>query len=215
MNQPTTVGIDLAKDVFAVCILDVTGAVVERRVLRRDAFIRWAERLAPCRVAMEACGSAHHWGRWFSSRCHTACLIAAELVKPFRLGGKNDAADAEAIASRLPTMRVVSIESVEQQAILAWHSVRAGWQEERTALLNRTRGLLAEFGVVIPRSADRLLAALPILVEDDRLPDPVHAMLMEVREVPYSPRYEPRRRMLADCNDGSGNFTSEKATTRH
>lgn len=68
MNQLTTVGIDLAKDVFAVCVLDVTGAVIERRVLRRDAFIKWAERLSTCRVAMEACGSAHHWGRWFSAR---------------------------------------------------------------------------------------------------------------------------------------------------
>ena len=184
MNQLTTVGIDLAKDVFAVCVLDVTGAVIERRVLRRDGFIKWAERLSPCRVAMEACGSAHHWGRWFSARGHTVCLIAAEFVKPFRLGGKNDAADAEAIAiaARQPTMRFVAIKSVEQQAILAWHSVRSGWQEERTALLNRTRGLLAEFGVVIARSADRLLAALPGLVEDASLPDPVRTMLLEVRE---------------------------------
>ncbi|WP_429449899.1 IS110 family transposase [Paraburkholderia sp. 40] len=74
--------------------------------------------------------------------------IPAEFVKPFRLGGKNDAADAEAIAvaARQPTMRFVAIKSVEQQAILAWHSIRSGWQEQRTALLNRTRGLLAEFG---------------------------------------------------------------------
>jgi transposase len=184
MDQLTTVGIDLAKDVFAICILDVTGAVVERRVLRRDAFIRWADRLAPCRVAMEACGSSHHWGRWFAARGHTTRLIAAEFVKPFRLSGKNDAADAEAIAvaARQPTMRFVTIKSIDQQAILAWHSVRAGWQEERTALMNRTRGLLAEFGVVIARSADRLLAALPALVDDSRLPDPMHAMFLEVRE---------------------------------
>jgi transposase len=184
MDQLTTVGIDLAKDVFAVCVLDVTGSVVERRVLRREAFIRWAERLSPCRVAMEACGSSHHWGRWFAARGHTTRLIAAEFVKPFRLSGKNDAADAEAIAiaARQPTMRFVAIKSIEQQAILAWHSVRAGWQEERTALLNRTRGLLAEFGVAVARSVDRLLGALPTLIEDIRLPDPVRAMLLEVRE---------------------------------
>ncbi|MGY6163853.1 IS110 family RNA-guided transposase [Paraburkholderia strydomiana] len=184
MDQLTTVGIDLAKDIFAVCVLDSTGAVLQRRVLRREAFMRWAEQLSPCRVAMEACGSSHHWGRWFAARGHTARLIPAEFVKPFRPGGKNDAADAEAIAvaARQPTMRFVAIKSVEQQAILAWHSVRQGWQEERTALLNRTRGLLAEFGVVIARSADRLLSALPILIEDARLPDPVRAMLLEVRE---------------------------------
>jgi transposase len=91
------------------------------------------------RVAMEACGSSHHWGRWFAARGHTTRLIAAEFVKPFRLSGKNDAADAEAIAiaARQPTMRFVAIKSIQQQAILAWHSVRAGWQEERTALLKR------------------------------------------------------------------------------
>ena len=173
MEQLTTVGIDLAKDVIAACVLDVHGAVVERRVLRRGAFERWAAQLPPCNVAMEACGSAHHWGRWFAARGHTARLIAAAFVTPFRKGGKNDTADAEAIAiaARQPTMRFVPIKTVDQQAILAWHSVREGWKEERTALLNRVRGLLAEYGVVISRSADRFLAALPELTEDSRLPD--------------------------------------------
>ena len=184
MEKHTTVGIDLAKDVIAVCVLDSRGAVMERRVLRRDSFERWAAQLLPCTVAMEACGSAHHWGRWFAARGHVARLIPAEFVKPFRKGGKNDAADAEAvaIAARQPTMRFVPIKTVEQQAMLVWHSVREGWKEERTALLNRVRGLLAEFGVVIGRSSDRLLTALPQLVEDPRLPDAVHAMLLEARE---------------------------------
>lgn len=95
---------------------------------------------------LPACGSAHHWGRWFAAHGHTARLIPAEFVVPFRKGGKNDTADAEAvaIASRQPTMRFVPIKTVDQQAILAWHSVREGWKEERTALLNRVRGLLAE-----------------------------------------------------------------------
>ncbi len=83
MDQLTTVGIDLAKDIFAVCVLDATGAVLQRRVLRREAFMRWAEQLSPCRVAMEACGSSHHWGRWFAARGHIARLIPAEFVKPF------------------------------------------------------------------------------------------------------------------------------------
>ena len=184
MEKLTTVGIDLAKDVIAVCVLDVHGAVIERRVVKRDAFERWAAQLSPCYVAMEACGSAHHWGRWFSAHGHTARLIAAEFVVPFRKGGKNDGADAEAIAvaARQPTMRFVPIKTVDQQAILAWHSVREGWKEERTALLNRVRGLLAEYGVVIARSADRFLAALPKLSEDSRLPDPVRALLLEARE---------------------------------
>jgi transposase len=184
VEKLTTVGIDLAKDVIAVCGLDVHGAVVERRVLRREAFERWAAQLPPCHVAMEACGSAHHWGRWFAARGHTARLIAAEFVAPFRKGGKNDTADAEAIAiaARQPTMRFVPIKTVDQQAILAWHSMREGWKEERTALLNRARGLLAEHGVIIGRSADRFLRALPELTEDSRLPDPVRALLLEARE---------------------------------
>jgi transposase len=184
VEKLTTVGIDLAKDVIAVCVLDVHGVIVERRVLRRDAFERWAGQLPVSNVVMEACGSAHHWGRWFAARGHSARLIAAEFVVPFRKGGKNDTADAEAIAiaARQATMRFVPIKTVDQQAILAWHSVREGWKEERTALLNRVRGLLAEYGVVIGRSADRLLTALPKLSEDSRLPDPVRAMLFEARE---------------------------------
>ena len=184
MKELTTVGIDLAKNVIAACVMDARGAIVERRVLRRDAFERWAEQLPASNIAMEACGSAHHWGRWFAARGHTARLIAAEFVVAFRKGGKNDTADAEAvaIAARQPTMRFVPIKSVDQQAILAWHSVREGWKEERTALLNRLRGLLAEYGVVIGRSADRLLAALPKLSEDRRLPDAVRALLLEARE---------------------------------
>jgi hypothetical protein len=128
VEQLTTVGIDLAKDVIAACVLDVHGAIIERRVLRRGAFERWAEQLPSCKVAMEACGSAHHWGRWFAAHGHTALLIAAEFVVPFRKGGKNDTVDAEAvaIAARQPTMRFVPIKTVDQQALLAWHSVRKG-----------------------------------------------------------------------------------------
>ena len=114
MDKRTTVGIDLAKDVFAICVLDADGAVLDRKVLRRAAFERWAESLSePCTVAMEACGSAHHWGRFFAARGHTARLLAAEFVVPFRQGGKNDGNDALAIAiaTRQPTMRFVPVKS--------------------------------------------------------------------------------------------------------
>jgi transposase len=183
MSEITTVGIDLAKDVFAVCVLDVHGAVVERKVLRRAAFERWAAALPPCTVAMEACGSAHHWGRYFAERGHSARLIAAEFVAAFRQGGKNDGNDALAIAvaARQPTMRFVPVKTVEQQAILSWHRARAGFVDERTALINRLRGLLAEFGIVIARSSDRLLKALPLLAEDARVPLPLRPLLLEAR----------------------------------
>ena len=174
MDKRTTVGIDLAKDVFAVCVLDAHGAVLDRKVLRRAAFERWAESLSePCTVAMEACGSAHHWGRFFAARGHTARLLAAEFVVPFRQGGKNDGNDALAIAiaARQPTMRFVSVKTVEQQAILAWHRMRQGWIEERTALLNRVRGLLAAFGLVAGRSPAVLIAAMPRIVDEAAAPD--------------------------------------------
>ena len=162
MAEHTTVGIDLAKEVFAVCVLDARGAVVERKILRRAAFERWAASLSgPCAVAMEACGSSHHWGRFFAARGHQVRLMAAEFVVPFRKGGKNDGNDAEAIAiaARQPTMRFVSVKSVEQQAILAWHRLRQGFIEERTALLNRLRGLMGEFGLTPGRSPAVLIAA--------------------------------------------------------
>jgi len=186
MQDITTVGVDLAKEVFAVCALDATGAVVYGKVLKRDAFMAWAEALPPCAIAMEACGSAHHWGRWFAARGHSVRLIAAEFVQPFRksVAAKNDRNDAEAIAiaARQPTMRHVAVKSVEQQSILAWHRMREGWKEERTALLNRLRGLLGEFGIWPARSSDKLIRALPALSEDERLPLGVRAMVLEARE---------------------------------
>lgn len=186
MVNVTTIGIDLAKEVLAVCAMDVTGAVVYSKVMKREAFIVWAEQLSPSTVVMEACGSAHHWGRWFAAQGHTARLIAAEFVQPFRksTAAKNDRNDAEAIAiaSRQPTMRYVTIKSVEQQQILAWHRMREGWKEERTALLNRLRGLLGEFGLWPSRSADKLIRALPALSEDPKLPDGMRSIVHEMQQ---------------------------------
>ena len=103
---------------------------------------------------------------------------------PFRQGGKNDGNDALAIAvaARQPTMRCVPTKTVEQQAILSWHRARSGFNDERTALINRLRRLLAEFGIVIAQSSDQLLKALPGLSTDDRIPTPLRAMLLEARE---------------------------------
>jgi transposase len=137
VEKLTTVGIDVAKDVIAACVLDVHGAVIERRVLRRDAFERWAAQLPVSNVAMEACGSAHHWGRWFAARGHTARLIAAEFVVPFRKGGKNDTADAEAIAiaARQPTMRFVPIKTaISKPFSLGTVCARAGRKNARHCL---------------------------------------------------------------------------------
>jgi len=186
MEQRTTVGIDLAKEVFAVCVMDAAGTVIERQRLRRAAFERWLQSLqGTCVVAMEACSSAHHWARLLAARGHTVRLITPAFVTPFRKSGKNDDHDAEAIAiaARQPTMRFVPVKTVEAQTILCWHRARQGWIEERSALITRLRGLLAEFGIVIARSADRLRKALPALTDDDTtLPPALRPLVLEAIE---------------------------------
>jgi transposase len=185
MEQRTTIGIDLAKEVFAICVLSPGGAVVESRTMRRAAFERWLVGLqGELVVAMEACSSAHHWGRRLAAAGHTVRLMAPAFVVPFRKSGKNDANDAEAIAvaARQPTMRFVAVKTVEQQSILSWHRAREGWIAERTALINRLRGLLTEFGFSIAQSAFRLRKALPALSTDAAVPAPIRALLLEAGE---------------------------------
>src|SRR5437667_2707892 len=168
MEKITTVGLDLAKQLIAIHAVDARGQVVMRKVLRREALLRWSATLAPCVIAMEACGGAHHWARELVRQGHSVRIIAAEFVRPFRKSGKNDANDAEAIctAARQANMRFVAMKSVEQQAALCAHRLRQGLVEERTALINRLRGLLTEFGVVAPLSPEKLrreLARWPVV----------------------------------------------------
>lgn len=172
MGEITTVGLDLAKRVVSVHAEDAGGRVVLRKTLRREALLGWFVQRRPCMVGMEACASAHHFARELIALGHQARIIAAEFVRPFRLSGKNDANDAAAIcaAVRQPQMRFVSVKSVEQQARLAVHRVRQGLQEERTAALNRPRGLLAEFGRVYPSSAVAAIAGARGALADEHLP---------------------------------------------
>lgn len=186
MNEITTVGVDLAKEVIAVCAADRTGKTVFTRVFRRDTFAAWAVQLPPSVFGLEACGAAHHWARWLASHGHTPRMMAAEFVQPFRKSraAKNDRNDAEAVltAVRQPNMRFVAMKSVEQQACLSWHRLRQGFSEERTALINRVRGLLGEFGVWRGRSAAVLTRALPALEQDEALPLMVRRLLGEARQ---------------------------------
>ncbi len=177
MDKITTVGLDLAKQVMAVHAVDADGRMVARKVVRRDALLRWMVTLPRCVVAMEACGGAHYWARELTQQGHTVRIIAAEFVQAFRKSGKNDANDAEAIctAVRQPNMRFVAVKSVQQQAALCVHRLRQGLVEERTALINRLRGLLTEFGVVAPLSPEKLRRELARCQdpEDLRLPPTV------------------------------------------
>ena len=160
-----TIGVDLAKLVFSICMVDLNGRVLQRKELRRDAFAQWlAQQPAGTVVAMEACSGAHHWGRRCLEHGLVPRLMAAQFVKPFRksLSAKNDRNDAEAIATaaRQGNMRFVPVKSVDQQARLAWHRVREGDKTESLAVSNRLRGLLAEFGVIVAKSDNALRLTL-------------------------------------------------------
>lgn len=160
-----TIGVDLAKLLFSICVVNASGRVVQRKELRRDAFSHWlSQQPAGTVVAMEACSGAHHWGRRCLEHGLVPRLMAAQFVKPFRKSqtAKNDRNDAEAIATaaRQGNMRFVPVKTVDQQARLAWHRVREGDKTESLAVSNRLRGLLAEFGVIVAQSDAALRLAL-------------------------------------------------------
>ena len=172
MNEITRVGVDLAKRVIQVHAVSADGRIVTTRALARDKFVPWCAQLPRgCVVAMETCSGAHYWARKLCSLGLDARLIAGQFVGPYRMGGrsaKNDAADAAAIceAASRPTMRFVPIKSIAQQGVLTLHRLREGYKEERTACINRLRGLLAEFGLVFPQSPQALRDALHDVLED-------------------------------------------------
>jgi transposase len=152
------IGVDLAKNVFAVHGVDEAGRVVLIRTVRREQLLEVLAAVPPCIVAMEACSGAHHWARLLAAFGHTARILAPKFVAPYRMSGKqgkNDANDAAAIceAAGRPAMRFVPPKSEAQQALLTVHRVRQDFIEERTATINRLRGLLSEFGVVLPLKA--------------------------------------------------------------
>lgn len=157
-----TVGIDLAKNVFAVHGVDETGrAILVKPKVARDQLLPLIAQLPPCLIGMEACTGAHHWARQFRQHGHTVKLMAPKFVAPYRMSGKrgkNDANDAVAIVEAVtrPNMRFVPIKEEPQQSTLCLHRTRQGFIEERTALYNRLRGLIAEFGIVLPQKIERL-----------------------------------------------------------
>jgi len=149
----TTIGLDLAKRVFQVHGVDATGQVVIRRSLRRAQMLPFFARLPSCLVGMEACGTSHYWARELIKLGHQVRQMPPAYVKPYVKRGKTDAADAEAICEAVarPTMRFVPVKSPEQQAALSMHRTRDLLVKQRTQLVNMMRGLLAEFGIDIPR----------------------------------------------------------------
>ena len=164
----TTVGIDLAKSVFQIHGVNEHGTAVVKKQLKRAQMAEFFTNLPPCLIGMEACGGAHHWARKLQEFGHTVKLMAPQFVKPYVKTNKNDMADAAAICEAVArtTRRFVPIKTVEQQAILSVHRAREGFVKARTAQSNAIRGLLAEFGIVVPQGIGHLVARLPEILED-------------------------------------------------
>jgi transposase len=164
----TTIGLDLAKNVFQVHGVNERGKGVLRKQLKRDQVSPFFANLPPCLIGIEACASAHHWARKLQALGHTVRLMAPQFVKPYVKSNKNDAADAEAICEAVsrPSMRFVPIKNVEQQSVLSLHRVRQGFVKARTAQANQIRGLLGEYGLVVPQGIAYIAQRVPPLIED-------------------------------------------------
>jgi len=164
----TTIGIDLAKNSFSLHGVDSQGKRVFNKTLSRGKLLAFLAQQPPSLIGMEACSGAHHWGRQLQAMGHRVGIMASRFVAPYRKGGKNDSNDAEAICEAVarPHMRFVPVKSVEQQALLSWHRVRQGLIKERTATINQLRGLLSEFGLIMPKGRYSAQHHIPDLLED-------------------------------------------------
>jgi transposase len=172
--QVTTIGLDIAKNVFQVHGVDAQGRAVLRRRLARAKVLEFFAQLPPCVIGLEACGGAHHWARELRALGHDARLIPPQYVKAYVKTNKHDMADAEACAEavRRPSMRFVPVKSAAEQAMAMLHRVRDQLVRQRTATINALRGHLAEFGLVAAQRRQGLGELLAVLgdLEDRRVP---------------------------------------------
>jgi len=168
MGEITTVGLDLAKHVFHLIGCNEHGKEVKRKMLERGQVLAYFANLPPCLIGMEACASAHYWARQLEELGHEVRLIAPQHVKAYVRGDKNDYNDARAIAeaARRPDMRFVAVKTVEQQDVQALHRLREARVGERTALCNQLRGLLAEYGIVLPQGVGAVRKRVPELLKE-------------------------------------------------
>jgi transposase len=180
----TTVGVDLAKNVFEIALADERGHIVERQRLSRARFDRFFVNRPACQIVMEACGSAHHHARRLSSQGHSVVLLPAQYARAYVRRNKTDAADAAALieASRCPDIHPVPIKSVDQQALQQLHRLRSQWMAARTSRINFLRGCLREFGVSIPVGAKRAIQAVRDTLSscNSAVPVLLHSSLLEL-----------------------------------
>ena len=164
----TVLGIDLAKQSFQLHGVDKAGQTVFRKKLSRNKLTAFIANLPPCLIGLEACGGAHYWVRQFTKFGHTVRMISPQFVKPYVKSNKNDTVDAEAIceAVQRPNMRFVPVKSIEQQDIQSTHRIRSLQVSRRTAQANQIRGLLLEYGIIIPKGISYVRKAVPDILED-------------------------------------------------
>ena len=164
----TTVGIDIAKNGVCIHGVDAHGHVVVKKRLARQKVLPFLTQLPPCLIGMEASGGAHYWAREFTQLGHTVKLMSPQFVKPYVQSQKNDPNDAAGICEAVerPRMRGVPVKSITQQDVQALHRIRERQIKARTALINQIRGLLMEYGIVIPQRASQVRHKLPIVLED-------------------------------------------------
>ncbi|MCJ2185130.1 IS110 family transposase [Novosphingobium sp. 1949] len=165
----STIGLDLAKNVFQVHGVNAAGEVIVRKALRRAQMLPFFRKLSPCLVGIEACGTSHHWARELINLGHEVRLMPPGYVKPYVKRGKNDAVDAEAICEAVmrPTMRFVAVKSREQQSALSLHRARSLLVRQRTQLVNMMRSMLGEFGIAIPEGIEKALTMARQIVDGE------------------------------------------------
>jgi len=204
-----TVGIDLAKSVFQLHGADQSGKAILKKMLTRDKLLPFLANLNPCLIGLEACGGSNYWAREIQSLGHDVRLISPQYVKPYVKTNKNDYNDAAAICEAVsrPEMHFVDIKSVEQQDLQSLHRIRTRLVRERTALINQTRGMLLEFGIILPISIQAFRRNVPLLLEN--VDDILTTMAVDIIDEQYRDmlaldekilRYEKRIQMAFKAN---------------
>jgi len=179
--KSTQIAVDLAKTVFQVAVSSTPGRIDKEHRLSRARFQRFIAEHEPVEVLLEACGTAHHWGRELEALGHRVSLLPAADVRRYRDGNKTDRADAKALleAARNEAIDVVPVKSIDQQTITALHRLRSGYLQTRTARINAVRGLLREFGIAIPVGARHLVPRVRAAIEEGAVPTDLAPVLKD------------------------------------
>lgn len=196
----TVLGIDLAKTVFQLHGINEEGQPVLERRLSRKKLAEYIAQLTPCLIGMEACSTAYFWARKFKSFGHTVKLINPKFVKPYvKSSNKTDSIDAEAICEAVtrPNMRFVPIKNLEQQDMQSLHRIRSGFVRSRTKVVNQARGLLAEYGIIIPKGIQRFRKSCPEILEQEN--ELLSALMKKLLHNAYE-HFQYLEKKVDECN---------------